>query len=232
MAISKDKYNFLIKVSFSYLKHILILKNIQKVGYIRRDKMITNDEIKNLKKSIEEQNILIEELLNSNKIYLDKIEYILSNQSSDNTSMFNQKILEGDYISFYSNLMDSIVIGKIIGNGDNCYQLYYPLLNEVDYCCYNSIEELIDDYTDCSEFVVIHTGKYSNMIPNKSSFYVLYKSNRDEDKVYKAKLSREECSFVLYSLETGDVLVSGNTYEETIFNAMENYNLVIPLREN
>ena len=197
--------------------------------------MITNDEIKNLKKSIEEQNLLIEQILNSNKMHLNTIESILKYKDSDlceNTSIYNKEVLEGDYISFYSNLTENIIVGRIISDRDNAYQLYYPLLHQVDYCCYGSIEELLDDYIDCDDFMIINTGKYSNMIPSKTSSYILCEYNEDKGIIYESKLSEEDDCIVLCKKDTEEILVNGNTYEETIFHAMQNYSLVIPLREN
>lgn len=190
--------------------------------------MITNEEIKNFKKIIEEQNVLIEKILRSNSVYLDKLDSIL-NSTPEITPLCKEETLEGDYISFYSNLIESIVVGRIISNEDDNYQIYYPLLNKCDCCCYNSIEELIEDFEDYEDFMIIHTGSYSNMIPNKTSSYMLYEKYGDEVVLYNLFLSESD-GIYLYNKDTGDVFAKKDTYDEVIFSVMKNYELVIPLR--
>lgn len=187
--------------------------------------MNTYDEINNLKNSIEEQNCLIERILYNNKIYLDKLEDILHGNEVEN----NREVLVGDYIAYYDCSADNLLIAKIVKNEDFTYQLFYPLFNECSHCCYDSIEELIYDYSDYEDFEIIYTGEYSNNIPKKTSSYILIKDNEFEDELLHLELL-ENNGFYLYDKDTDDILARKNTYDELIFYVMKNFQLIIPLR--
>lgn len=195
---------------------------------------MTNDDIKNLKKSIEEQNNRIEEILCNNKIYLEKLEDILITNENILENILTEddnEIVVGDHIIYYDYSVDNMLIGKIITNDYYNYQLFYPLSNECSTCCYESIEELVDDYSDNTDFEIIYTGEYSNNIPKKTFSYILIKDDGHEYEVFRLGLL-ENNGFCLYDKDTDDIIARKDTYDELIFHMIKNFQLIIPLRNN
>lgn len=190
---------------------------------------MTNEEIANLKKSIQEQNLLIKEVLNTNSLYLENLETILNENKNKKTS--DKKVLLGDYISFSDKDLYHLYIAKIIRDDNNTYQLYYPLSNEcTHYNYYSSIEELVNDFKDSDDFKIISTGKYTNMIPDETSSYVLYKEDDIDGELYEVEMRETNNAIYFYDKYTKNVLFEGYTYDETILGLMRNFDLVIPLR--
>lgn len=195
--------------------------------------MITNEEINCLKKTIEEQTLMMREIVELNKEQLKKIDFLVESKQEekkeDISESEDESVKEGDYISYYSNESSKIVIGKIIGDGSYHYQVFYPLLNASDYCCYESIETLLDEYMEYEDFMIIKTGEYSNMIPKQAESYVLYEERDNGEDLWKANIFEEDGKLVLCD-EMGETMIERKTYEELIFEAMMEYSLVIPLR--
>lgn len=196
--------------------------------------MITNEEINCLKNVLEEQTLMMREIVELNKEQLKKIDFLMESKQEekreDISESEDENIKEGDYISYYSNELSKIVIGKIIGDGSYHYQVFYPLLNASDYCCYESIETLLDEYMEYEDFMIIKTGEYSNMIPKQTDSYVIYEERDDGEDLWEASIFKENDKMLLCE-EMGNTMAEGKTYEELIFKAMIEYSLVIPLRD-
>ena len=195
--------------------------------------MITNEEINGLKNAIKEQTVVIREMVELNKEQFKKIDLLIENRQEERIEDMSYSedggIKEGDYISYYSNTLNKIVIGKIIGDGNDNYQVFYPSLNASDYCCYQSIEELLYDYIELEDFMTVKTGEYSNMIPKETTSYIVYEERNDGEDIWRASIFKENGKMLLCD-EMGNAMVEGKTYEELIFKAMMEYSLVIPLR--
>ena len=195
--------------------------------------MITNEEINCLKNVIEEQTLMMREIVALNEEQLKKIDLLVESKQEEKREDISESeyegVKEGDYISYYSNELSKIVIGKIIGDGSYHYQVFYPLLNASDYCCYESIEALLDDYMEYEDFMVIKIGEYSNMIPEQKDSYAIYEERNGEEYIWQASIFEENDKIILCD-EMGSTMEEGKTYKELIVEAMMEYSLVIPLR--
>lgn len=196
--------------------------------------MNTKDNFENFKNIIEEQNILIMQMLNRNNAYLKQFEDVTSKYEhllTTDTNALQTKggALVGDYITYYDSIDDRIRIGKIICSDYNDYLLFYPLSDQCCSCCYGTINELIENYSEYEDFKIIHSGKYSNSIPQKTFSYILFKDNEYEGELINLILS-DYNGICLYDANTGDVFAKANSYNELICYMMTNFKLIIPLR--
>lgn len=218
--------------------------------------MDTNNKIKNLANIAENQSKLINDLINLSSQQLKKIELLLKEKSVDTTDIkdtpkerekardliknLNKRYIESesssddiyncDYIIYTDTNTNEKIIGKVIEDGNENYQLFNPILNSAEYSCYGSVNELIEDYIEESELIIFKASSYTNMIPDKSNSYILYIENPDEKDIKEVVLFEDENSISLID-DKGNVLSEGNSYEDLIFRTMLNYRLVIPIEK-
>lgn len=196
--------------------------------------MITNEDIKHIVKAIEEQTLAMNKVMELSREQLSKIDLLIEarhqNKSECELESEDEDIMDWDYISYYSDTLGKKVIGKIIGDGNDNYQVFYPLLNTSDFSCYESISGLLEDYVDAEDFMVIKSGEYSNMIPNQTDSYIVYEERDDGEDLWKASIFEEDDKMLLCD-EMGNVIVEGKTYGELIFEAMAEYSLIIPIKK-
>lgn len=141
-----------------------------------------------------------------------------------------QDVRLGDYISYYSNVLEEIVLGKIIENGDNQYQVFYSNKNSTDYCIYNSIEELIDDYSDNEDFEILKVYNKKVTELNTGTKYLLFRNG--EVLIVECNTSSGCCGDSYDLFTDGEIVESAENLDDLFLETVKNYEIIEEIRDD